>query len=337
MTQNQIVKADEATIKQMLYQPDTLAQFESILGKSSARHYVGSVFLAVANSPELQDCHPESIIRSAMRCAALELSCDPVAKQGQLVPFWNSKKGRKDAQLIVHYKGLSLLAQRSGLYRHCNVSEVFKGYEVEKDILTGIHSVKFNKDEFDASKVIGYLGYFETKSGFKKTVYWTIEEIKAHASKFAPKNPLYNPSSPHYKTMLEKTVWRDLLSWADLGGGNSASRIEAALEEVDDDFIDPQDLPAIEAEEITEEAAPRSEAQNLKDLGFTDDEPKQPAPAPAEEPATEDFRATHAALWKKASAAGFINSETAKLWAINNKMTPDEVAQKCQAIESQLQ
>jgi recombination protein RecT len=272
MTTNQIVKSDEASIKQVLYQPEVIAQFESILGKSSARHYVGSVFLAVANSAELQECHPESIIRSALRCAAFELSCDPAAKQGQLVPFWNSKKGRKDAQLIIHYKGLSLLAQRSGLYRHCNVSEVYKGYEVEKDMLTGIHSIKFNKDEFDAGKVIGYLGYFETKSGFKKTVYWTIEEITAHAAKFAPKNPLYKPGSAHYKTMLEKTVWRDLMSWADLGGLNNAAQIEAALddEEIEAEEINPEDLPIIEAEaeEIGPEEAAYIQACEFVDSNF---------------------------------------------------------------------
>jgi len=231
---NEIAKATESTMRELFKSPEVLEQFENILGKANARHYVGSVFIAVANSLELQECHPDSIIRSALRAAAFELSCDPAAKQGQLVPYWNSKRGRKEAQFIPHYKGMYTLALRSGLYRVVNVSEIYKGYIVAKDMLTGIHSVTLDTKEFDPKVTIGYLGYFETKTGLKKSVYWGIERIEAHARQFAPKNPLYAKNSPHYKTMLEKTVWRDLLSWADLGGTKTAD-LTAVLDDEDID------------------------------------------------------------------------------------------------------
>lgn len=266
--QNQMMKVDEKEMRAILRREDVLGQFESILGKTNAAHYIGTVAIAYANSPDLQECHPDSIVRSALRCAAMELSCDPVAKQGQLVPYWNSKRGRKEAQLIVHYKGLVLLAQRSGLYRYINVSKIYEGYEVDQDILTGLHAVRVIPEKLNVRNVIGFLGYMETMKGFKKTVYWTIERIKEHAGRFASKNPLYNDPK-HQDTMYEKTVIRDLMSWADLGGVNNGAL--TALENALDDGGEQEEIiPGMveTVEELKQAEITQEEAEYLSAYEF---------------------------------------------------------------------
>jgi recombinational DNA repair protein RecT len=82
---NQIVLADKNTVRALLKREDVLEQFTNILGKDAPR-YMASVYMAVADSPGLQECSAESVLRVAMRCAAKKLSCDPGAKEGQLVP-----------------------------------------------------------------------------------------------------------------------------------------------------------------------------------------------------------------------------------------------------------
>lgn len=265
---NEIVLGTQQNIKTALKSPETIEQFVNILGgQDEAKRYMGSVFLAVSASEDLQKCSQESIIRQALRCAAMRLSCDPEAKQGQLVPRWNGKKQCQEATLIVHYKGQYNQAMRTGLYRNVNVSECYKGYEIEQDLLTGLHTPKFNKSEFDPNIVTGYLGYFETKDGTKKTVWWPIERINKHIATYAPKNPLYNDPKTS-KAMKEKIVWRDLLSWTDKHDGGRAGYVSPDENPLFDD--DGPDLAALSEHDVidgeaTEAESPATEPEEISE------------------------------------------------------------------------
>jgi recombination protein RecT len=64
-------------------------------------------------NPKLLECSPESVASGLMTAAQLGLE---IGVQGQawLVPYWNKKQKRLDAQFIPGYKGLIALARRSG-------------------------------------------------------------------------------------------------------------------------------------------------------------------------------------------------------------------------------
>ena len=84
----------------------------------------------------------------------------------------------------------------------------------KKNKFKGVY--EFDEDAKTSEKIIGYMAYMETVEGFEKTLYMTVEEVKAHAKKFSQ---TYRAGSGIWKenfdAMAMKTVLKKLLSkWA---------------------------------------------------------------------------------------------------------------------------
>ena len=69
---------------------------------------------SVTSVPALLECYVPTLIGGIIQCSQMGLEPNTVLGHAYLVPFWNTKKNRKDAQVIVGYKGLIDLARRSG-------------------------------------------------------------------------------------------------------------------------------------------------------------------------------------------------------------------------------
>ncbi len=69
-------------------------------------------------TPALQECTNPSILSAALLGEALNLSPSPQLGQFYMVPFDNRKKGCKEAQFQLGYKGYIQLAERSGYYKN---------------------------------------------------------------------------------------------------------------------------------------------------------------------------------------------------------------------------
>ena len=67
-------------------------------------------------TPGLSQCSPQSVLGCLMKCTALGLEPSAVDGLGRayILPYNNRKTGRKEAQLIIGYKGMIDLARRSG-------------------------------------------------------------------------------------------------------------------------------------------------------------------------------------------------------------------------------
>lgn len=238
MNETMIQQAPERqmTVKDLFRRVDVVDRFAEMMGSRNARTFIGSVLIQVSSKPELQACTPESILKSAMRAASLELSCDESLHQAQLVPYNNRKSGKKEAQLIVHYLGLVNLAQRTGRYKVINYGPIKEGQEITADPLSGLHTIT-GRAERDA-KTLGYFAYFKMLNGFEKSEYMTIEEIHDHAKKFSPS---YNSEYSKWKDqkmlpyLEQKTVIRRLMKSADMSG-TVGQKLAAALEA--DEVID---------------------------------------------------------------------------------------------------
>jgi recombination protein RecT len=243
--------------------PENISRFEELLGRD-ALPYVQSVLIAVSASPDLMACAPNSIMRAALRSASLGLSLDPALKQAWLVPYPRKVKATKDvaehwikeAQFQPHYKGLYTLAVRTGKYRIINVGPIYDGQQVLENPLTGLHVVveengliaepevtnpaysitnqysgwrNVTKRRDQGKKVIGWMAYFETLRGTKKSVYMSLAEIDEHARahvKGYEGNPNWNDAGKR-PTMEMKTVFRQLMGWADLSGTENLKLAEA--------------------------------------------------------------------------------------------------------------
>ena len=78
-------------------------------------------------------------------------------------------------------------------------------------------------------KTIGWMAYFETLRGTKKSVYMSLVEIDEHARahvKGYETNPNWNDVAKR-PTMEMKTVFRQLMGWADLSGTENLKLAEA--------------------------------------------------------------------------------------------------------------
>ncbi|WP_339183258.1 recombinase RecT [Oceanobacillus sp. FSL W7-1293] len=197
---NQVGQAQGTTMKGLLASSAVMKRFEEVLGKR-ANQFTASILSLYNSEKMLQKAEPMSVISSAMIAATLDLPVDKNLGYAWIVPY-----GGK-AQFQMGYKGFIQLALRTGQYRNINVIEVYEGELVKWDRLTEEIELDFESRESD--KVIGYTGYFELINGFRKTVYWSKEEIQKHKNKFSKSNYGWGKD---WDAMAKKTVIRNLLN-----------------------------------------------------------------------------------------------------------------------------
>ena len=110
-------------------------QINSVVGGKNATRFVSSIVSAVQTTPALQECTNQSILSAALLGEALNLSPSPQLGQFYMVPFKNNKKGCKEAQFQLGYKGYIQLAVRSGYYKRLNVMAIKEGELLHYDPL----------------------------------------------------------------------------------------------------------------------------------------------------------------------------------------------------------
>lgn len=252
--------------KAALRSESTLQRFAEILGKSNAGAYIQSVLIVVGNSPQLQECSYESIIKAALNAATIRLSVDPAVGHAYIVPF----KGK--ATFVIGYKGYQQLALRTGKYRYLNVATIYDGQTVEEDQLKGIHSIVGSRKL--GAEPIGYLLYFELTSGYAKTYYMSVEEIREHAQQYSKS---YSNRSSAWQTnfadMCKKTVIRLGLSkygYFDKDVAMIAAAADDAVEDDDDSVLEGEIIANTELMKA-EASKPSSRAEINKNLGFEAD------------------------------------------------------------------
>ncbi len=197
---NQVGQAQGTTMKGLLASPAVMKRFEEVLG-NRANQFTASILGLYNSEKMLQKAEPMSVISSAMIAATLDLPVDKNLGYAWIVPY-----GGK-AQFQMGYKGYIQLALRTGQYRNINVIEVYEGELIKWDRLTEEIDLDFEAKQSD--KVIGYTGYFELINGFRKTVYWSKEDIEKHKKRFSKSDFGWKKD---WDAMAKKTVIRNLLN-----------------------------------------------------------------------------------------------------------------------------
>lgn len=182
------------------------------------QEFVANITTLVSNDVKLQECEAKSVIFSALKATALDLPLDPNLGMAYVIPFKNTKKGIKEAQFQIGYKGFTQLAMRSGQFKTINVRDVREGEIVGEDFISG--EMQFKRIEGREDKpIIGYVAYFRLINGFEKMSYWRVEELVKHAEKYSQsyssKDEYVRKNSnwsTNFDGMAEKTVIKLLLS-----------------------------------------------------------------------------------------------------------------------------
>ena len=228
-----------------------------------AQRFVAAITSAVATNPMLQECDPASILSGALLGESLGLSPSPQLGQYYLVPFNNTKKGCKDAQFQLGYKGYVQLALRSGYYKHLNVIAVKAGELVRFNPVTEEIELNLNEDELsrEASATIGYLPMFEYLNGFQKTIYWSREKMEAHALRYSKgyaSKKGYTFWEKDFDAMAFKTMLRQIISkWGIMSVELQTAFDADVTDEADDAYLQAEEAALPDGQYAELSAAPQ--------------------------------------------------------------------------------
>lgn len=186
-----------------------------------SKRFISAITSAIGTTPALMECDFGSILSAAFLGEGLNLSPSPQLGQYYLVPFDDTKTGKKMAVFVLGYKGFIQLATRSGFYKKINVIAIKEGELKHFDVLNEEIECVLIEDfqAREAAKTIGYYAMFEYVNGFKKAIYWPKEKMEAHAEKYSAgykndKKKGYNYTywSKDFDNMAYKTMLRQLIS-----------------------------------------------------------------------------------------------------------------------------
>ena len=262
-------------------------QINNVVGGTNGTRFISSIVSAVQTTPALQECTNPSILSAALLGEALNLSPSPQLGQYYLVPFNNRKKGCKEAQFQLGYKGYIQLAIRSGYYKKLNVLPIKEGELLCYNPLDEEIEVNLIEDDLirEETPTVGYYAMFEYENGFRKTMYWTKRKMMAHADKYSaafhaadmeriekgevPEKDMWKYSSFWYKDfdgMAMKTMLRQLISKWGIMSIDLQTAIEKDMAVINEDgnpeYIENEEQDDnVAVEQDYREAAPQDEPE----------------------------------------------------------------------------
>lgn len=209
------------------------------------------VLTALSSTPELNDCTPQSFLGAMMSAAQLGLEPNTPLGQAYLIPYWNAKKGTREAQFQIGYKGLIDLAYRSGEVELVQAQCVYANdsFECRFGLEPKLEHVPADGERGELVKVYAL---FKTKSGGFGFEVMSVEDIKEHAKKYSQSfNKSYSPWKTNFEEMAKKTVLKKCLKYAPLK--SDFARGITADETIKTEISD--DMYAIPAQEYYEAEA----------------------------------------------------------------------------------
>lgn len=208
--------ADIATLRRLGagILPQLQAAVPAFLAKHGERA-LQQLFTECSKTPGLLECSPRSLFGGLIQAASLGLELGGPAGQAYLIPF------KRQANLVIGYKGFITLAHRAGCKRFTprivHENDIFDISYGTDQKLRHIPEIK------TPGPVIGYYAVVETGAGGIDFEFMTREEAEQHRNRYAlSKNG--GPWSTNFDEMALKTCIRKLAKRVPL----SAEWVQAA-------------------------------------------------------------------------------------------------------------
>lgn len=274
-----------------LHKPNVQTMLANVLG-SRAPQFVTSLCTLTGNNKALNACTKQSLLGCALKAASMNLSLDQNLGFAWAIPYGSV------ATFQIGEKGYVQLAMRSGQYRFLGTRDVREG-EFKGRNFVGDPEIEWLPDEErEDKKVIGYMAGLELLNGFRKTIYWTVEQVKKHAEKYSQGYRSFlkfgaskstsksgnreSPWASNFDAMAEKTVLKSLISKygamsTELGDAlkydQAAIEVdedtgEETVEYMDNDNTDKEHLSTNEQEEILKKYGPGNVEKACKIMGI---------------------------------------------------------------------
>lgn len=273
------------------------AQFAAAMPRGKeAVQLIRDAHTCLRMTPKLAECEHTSVLGALMTCAQLGLR-PGVLGQAYLLPMYNGKQRRMEAQLIIGYQGLLELIYRSGMVQMVQARRVHENDEFVLEYgLEGDKLIHRPPATGPRGRVVKWYAIARFKDGgYAFTDPMTREEMEAHRDKYAMAKKdgrVVGPWVTQFDEMADKTVLRRLaktlpkspeVAWAiENDGAIRQDYTEHGIEHpvhVDSEVV-VEDAPAVEKPatetqdtDQQEPAAPRHDRGNLVaalDAAFTD-------------------------------------------------------------------
>lgn len=179
----------------------------------SPQQFLRLALNALQNTPHLMECTMPSFYGAIMQCAQLGLKPN-VNGEAYLIPFKNNKKGGVyECQFIVGYKGLMILARRSGEVANIDAQTVYANDEF--DLAYGFEPVLVHKPYLkgDRGEPVGFYATVLLKDGGKSAHYMTVADAQRYGKRYSK---AYNnsPWVTDFEAMAKKSCLRQVLKYA---------------------------------------------------------------------------------------------------------------------------
>lgn len=247
-------------------------QINSVIGGKDGQRFISSIVSAVNTNPTLQECTNQSILSGALLGESLKLSPSPQLGHYYLVPFNDKNKG-KVAQFQLGYKGYIQLAIRSGQYKKLNVMAIKEGELEYFDPLNEDIKINLMVEDWNAreqAETVGYYAFFELTNGFRKAIYWSKEQMEAHAMKYSKGYQAkkgYTFWEKDFDGMAYKTMLRQLISKWGIMSIEMMSAMDSDMAVINEDgtknYVDTEEV--VDMEPVTSEQQPDSQLTEQKE------------------------------------------------------------------------
>lgn len=195
-------------LKVMLSDAQVREQFQNALQENS-NAFVASIIDLVGSDSNLQQCEAGALIRECLKAATLKLAVNRQLGFVWIIPYKIGKEQKMTPQFQLGYKGYIQLAMRTGHYKHLNAGTITSDQTILHDYVTGEIAIHGEP----TGVVVGYFAHLTLDNGFRKTIYWPIERVQAHARRFSKAYEKdLSPWRTDFDAMALKTMLRQLLS-----------------------------------------------------------------------------------------------------------------------------
>jgi recombination protein RecT len=152
---------------------------------------------AMQKTPKLLTCDIKSIQQAMIDCAALGLELAGPLHQAHLVPFWNSKKGKSDAVLIIGFEGYLHLMSNTDKFDGAPIVQwVYDkdNYELNIAAKEPLKHVPNLEGDRGVPLFVYFLVWF--KSGGRYFNFKTYDQIIEHRNRYVKKDKNNNWPGP---------------------------------------------------------------------------------------------------------------------------------------------
>ena len=163
---------------------------------------------AMTRNPDLAKCDPATFYSSLIKLSGLGL--EPDGYQAHLIPFWNSKRGCYECQLIVDYKGLVEVAMRTGMFSQPPIAQVVRWND---DFVWNKGVVERHVVDWRSERGPVYAAYVIVKTKAGGEIGHVMQKDAIEAIRKRSKSPDKGPWVTDWEEMAKKSVFRQMSKW----------------------------------------------------------------------------------------------------------------------------